>query len=71
MKVRAKAALLPLSLLLSGCVSTDPIHREVHGRFAQTGRAIQPHLKAPEDDSVRALYEAFDLALAESEKASK
>lgn len=71
MKAGTATAVLSLSLILCGCASTDPIHKEVHGRFASTGRAIQTHLKPAEDDSVKALYEAFDLALAESEKAAK
>lgn len=62
---------LPLLLgavLLGGCASSDP-YKDALGRFGDTGAAIQPHLKPPGDPSVQALYDAFDMAVKEAQKA--
>ena len=60
--------ILICALGLAGCATTAPYVDSLH-RFGSAGRAIQPHLKAPADDSVKALYESFDAALSEAEKA--
>jgi hypothetical protein len=59
---------LLLSLVLMGCATTAPYIDALH-RFGSSGRAIQKHLKPAGDPSVEALYESFDAALSEAEKA--
>lgn len=60
--------LLALTGAVAGCASTAPYIDALH-RFGTSGRAIQKHLKPAEDDSVKALYESFDAAVSECEKA--
>lgn len=62
---RAVLALAAVALL-AGCASAAPYKDALH-RFGAAGRAIQPHLKPAGDDSVEALYEAFDAAVKEAE----
>jgi len=68
MKGPRKTLVLIAALTLTGCVTTAPYIDALH-RFGSSGRQIQKHLKPAADDSVTALYESFDAALAEAEKA--
>lgn len=66
--LRGEVIFICAALALSGCATTAPYVDSLH-RFGAAGRAIQSHLKPASDDSVKALYESFDAALSEAEKA--
>ena len=67
MRTRTAAAVLALTLLLGGCVSTNP-HKDALRRFGECGLAVQPMLRAPADSSEEALQDAFKIACDEALK---
>ena len=67
MKARTAAAVLALTLLLGGCISTNP-HKDALRRFGECGVAVQPMLRAPADPSEEAVQEAFKIACDEALK---
>ena len=60
MKARAVAAVLSMAVILGGCASTkEAVYRDALGRYADTGEAIVPLVKA-ETPGEQALLQAFE-----------